>query len=116
REWGLELAQIAAVAKSSPWQLVGDLVAPGPMNTNVTVVGHSFGGMAAVLAGSVSGDIDLLAVNAASADLSLMFEPVLNEGIRDQLIAAGVDLNTPSGQARLADELATTIPVFDWVM
>ncbi len=116
RGWALDLVQAAAVATDMPWQLAGE-PQPAPIgNPQVALVGHSFGGMAAALAGAVSSDVDLVAMMAASAGLGDMFAPLLVDGLTAALIAAGIDVNTPAGAAILAEQVAQTVPVFAWVM
>ena len=115
-EWGMETMQVAKVAKTSPWVFSG-VTAPGVAPaTTVAVFGHSWGGMAAILGGAVSPDIDLLAVNATSADLTAMFEPLLAAGLADQLAAAGVDLSSSAGKAQLAALLQQTMGAFGWAL
>jgi pimeloyl-ACP methyl ester carboxylesterase len=112
REWALEIAQIASAAKAVPHAFAG-LTTGGP--AKVVAVGHSWGGMAASLAGSL-GALEVLAVNASSAELGAVFKPALRQAAAGQLLAAGVNLDTPAGQVaweRATDEL---VAAFRWAM
>jgi len=115
REWGFEVLQAVELAKSAPWELVG-ATSPGATSTSVAVIGHSFGGMAAVLAASLGTNIDELIVTATAGGFASVFGPVLTGGIADQLKAVGVDVTTATGAALLAQKAAEAIATYAWVL
>ncbi len=117
RQWALEISALASLGKSEPWTFAG-LDAPGtPPTTKVAVVGHSWGGIAAALAGSISPDIDAVAINAASAEFGAIFQPSLQAAVADVLTnSLGVDISTPAGKAQL-DKLTTNLTTsFRWAL
>lgn len=114
REWGLELSQLVAFARANAPRFAG-LPSTTTSATRVALVGHSWGGMAAVLAGSI-GNVDVVAVNAASAELGAVFAPSLRAATAAELTAAGVDLGTPAGMARLEAGTSERVAVFRWAM
>jgi pimeloyl-ACP methyl ester carboxylesterase len=112
RQWSLELVQIAAAAKASPRAFVG---LSGTGTAKVAAIGHSWGGMAASLAGSAR-PFDALVVNAASGELGAVFRPALGQAVAGQLLAAGVNLESAEGQAALAQGTEEVVAVFRWAM
>ena len=115
REWGLELVQAAAAAKSDAWAFAG-LTKPAGATTKVAMIGHSWGGMAAVLAGSVSTDLSAVITNATSGEFGAMFAPLLQGGVALQLAAAGVDVTTAAGQATLTAQTEQAVETYRWIL
>jgi hypothetical protein len=115
-EWGMEVMQVAKVANTASWSLVGAVAPATVPTTTVAVLGHSWGGMAATLASAVSTDIDMLAVNATSADLTAMFQPLLAAGVAEQLTAAGVNITVNPGKAQYEAMLKETVGAFGWAL
>lgn len=113
REWGLELAQVTAFARSNAFRFAG--LPSGVASTRVALVGHSWGGLAAALAGSL-GNVDVVALNAASAELGAVFAPSLGAATAAGLTAAGVDLSTPAGVAQLEQGTAERVAAFRWAL
>ena len=113
REWGLELAQVTAFSRGNAFRFAG--LSSGVTNARVALVGHSWGGMAAALAGSL-GNVDVVALNAASAELGAVFAPSLRAATAAGLTAAGVDLSTPAGMAELEQGTSERVAAFRWAM
>ncbi|MBI5510643.1 MAG: Ig-like domain-containing protein [Deltaproteobacteria bacterium] len=114
-EWGLEVSQAAEAIKTGSASFLGSSTQPATAPV-VAVVGHSWGGMAAVLAGAVSPDVNLVAVHATSADLTTMLQPVLAGGLAEQMIAAGLDITRDPGKALYDQKLSDTMVAFGWGM
>jgi hypothetical protein len=114
REWGLELVQAAGVAGSNPWAFAGVTAPSGGVST-VSLVGHSWGGIAAVLAGSTAG-VTTVVTSASGAGFGPMFAPLLEAGIAAKLTAAGVDITSAQGAAMLSASLATAVSTYAWVL
>ncbi len=114
REWGLELVQISTLAKSNPRSLAG--LTGGTTASRVALLGHSFGGMAAALAGSAGAPVDSLVVNAASAELGAVFTPSITAQTQAQLAAAGVDTSVEPGKTLLAQSVAQAVAAFRWAI
>lgn len=114
REWGLELVQAAGAAGSNPWAFAG-VTAPEGGTSTVSLIGHSWGGIAAVLAGSTA-NVASVATNASGAGYGAMFEPLLKAGIAAKLTAAGVDVTSAAGQAMLNASLLTAKTTYAWVL
>ncbi|MEK7705863.1 MAG: alpha/beta fold hydrolase, partial [Myxococcota bacterium] len=82
REWGLEVAQVANLVKAEPWLFVGAADPGTEVVTRVGVVGHSWGGMAATLAGPVmASSVDAMVLSAAPSDLGAIFSPLLQAAV-----------------------------------
>lgn len=113
REWGLELAQVAALARGRAYAFAG--LPGGAPSARVALVGHSWGGMGAALAGSL-GNVDAVALNAASAELGAVFAPALREAAAARLRAAGVDPLSLQGRALLERATAESVAAFRWAM
>ncbi len=108
RQWALELAQVIVRVQPSPAALAGQLQAP--VNTQVALVGHSWGGVAATLAGGLVGPyLAALAVNATPADLGAVFAPLVTAST-----AAGLPSGTPAGEVALAAQ--TGVTAFGWAL
>ena len=116
RQWGLEVAQVATAAAAEPWTLSGEAEPATPAGAAVSVVGHSFGGIAALMAGQVSDAVETVAVTATSGSLGAAFSPLLEQAIRDALDAAGLDPNGTLGMAVLAEQLAQAVNAFTWAL
>ena len=116
RQWGLEIVQTAELAKADIRAFAvpapsGDAVSPA-----VGVVGHSWGGMASVLAASVSSNIDVMVVSAASADMGAIFTPVLAPSIRQSVIDSGIPPSTPGFDAIVEREVQTVVQIYVWAL
>jgi hypothetical protein len=113
REWALELAQVTAFARGNAYRFAG--LPMGVSDVKIALVGHSWGGMAAALGGSL-GNVDVVALNAASAELGAVFEPALRAATAAELSAAGVDPSSSTGQAMLTQGTGERVAAFRWVM
>jgi pimeloyl-ACP methyl ester carboxylesterase len=117
QEWGFELMQAAAVAKVDARQFAAMAPAGAAVPVDrLSFVGHSWGGMAAIIAGAYSGDAETVAVTATSGDMLGIFTPVLQAGIAEQLIAAGMSPTSSEFQAELASQTQEVANIFQWVL
>ncbi len=113
REWALELSQVTALSRTQAWRFAG--LATGAASAKVGLVGHSWGGMAAALAGSLD-HVDAVALDAASAELGAVLAPGLRAATAQSLTAAGVDVSTATGKALLDAKTAEAVATFRWVL
>ncbi|MBI5546992.1 MAG: Ig-like domain-containing protein [Deltaproteobacteria bacterium] len=114
REWALELSQIVAAAKASPYKFVG--LSSGAAATKVAVVGHSWGGMAVSLGSHLFTGANAVAVHAASAELGAVFAPGVRQSIAAQLAAAGVNTSAEPGLTMLNLKTAESVAAFRWAL
>ena len=114
REWALELVQATGAAATNPWAFAG-VTAPAGGTSTVSLVGHSWGGIAAVLAGYTA-PVATVATNVASGDYGAMFQPLLTAGIAAQLQASGLDPASAAYQQALAINVATAVSTYSWVL
>ncbi len=115
RQWGLELVQAIDVAQTDARVYAGaDTSTPAP-STGVALYGHSWGGIAAALAGSVS-EVDAVALSAASGDMTGIFTPLLQAGIAARLQAAGLSPGSPEFNAQLTSATQETAGIYQWAL
>lgn len=108
REWGLELGQVANRVTTTPWVFAGQ-AAPGgtPTPPRVVMTGHSWGGIATLLAAPNVDGLDAVAVNATAGNLGAAFAP---------LVQAGVAASMPGASAaEIAAASQDAIGQFAWV-
>ncbi|MFC1610989.1 Ig-like domain-containing protein [Myxococcota bacterium] len=89
REWGLEVLQTTELARNAPEELVGQTA--NTTMTEVSLVGHSWGGIPALLAAPLGQRVDAVAVSATSGGLGAVFAPLVIESIAAQMPDATAD-------------------------
>jgi hypothetical protein len=117
KEWGLEIVQAAAVA-ATDGRVFSEMAPDGDAEPvgHISFVGHSWGGIAAVLAGAYSEHVETVAVSAASGDMLGIFTPLLQAGIAQRLIAAGLTPGTPAFDAELLSQTQEAANIYQWVL
>jgi hypothetical protein len=89
--------------------------APTGGTSTVSLIGHSWGGIAAVLAGSTAG-VANVTTSATGANYAAMFAPLLTAGIKAKLAAAGIDVTSATGAAMLTASVETAVSTYAWVL
>jgi hypothetical protein len=108
RQWSLELAQVVEKIRTQPSTFAGQLASP--VTTTVALAGHSWGGIAATLAGGLVGShAKAVAVSATPGGLGAVFAPLVLEST-----AAGLPNGSPPDEVALAAQ--TGITAFGWAL
>jgi pimeloyl-ACP methyl ester carboxylesterase len=116
RQWGLEIVQTVELAKTDVRLFAETSPSGDAPDTTVGILGHSWGGMAALLAGRVTSNYDVMAVTGASGDMGAIFTPLLRAGVIENLAAEGITDSTDGYAAILEREVQTVAQIYTWAL
>ncbi len=114
REWALELAQVAELAKTNPMALLDPSIASSAP-ASVVLVGHSFGGVAGALAAPFA-KFDGVVLNSASGGMAVMLEPTLRGLVEQQVRQGSTEPLSAAQQAMLEATVGKMLPLFAWAL
>ncbi|MBI5507153.1 MAG: alpha/beta fold hydrolase [Deltaproteobacteria bacterium] len=107
REWALELVQVVEAVKAEPWVLTGQTFQAA--TPQIGVLGHSWGGIPAVLAAPLADKVSALVLSATPAGFANVFAPLIS-----QSAAATLPIGATSDEVAMA--AAEGIMVFGWAL
>jgi hypothetical protein len=116
RQWGLEIVQTVELAKTDVREFAEASPTGDAPETTVGILGHSWGGMAAVLAGRATSNYDVMAITGASGDMGAIFTPLLQAGIIENLAAEGITSETTGYAEILEQEVQTVAQIYTWAL
>lgn len=112
--WAFEVAHAVDVAFTDPLALVG--TSDTTQAALVGVVGHSWGGVAASLAGVITPNLGALATTVTPGNLGQAFGPLIGAEALAALTGAGIDPDSDLGQSILNSEVKAAVDAFTWVL
>ncbi len=115
-QWAIDMAQVAELASVHSLLFAGIAEPATPPTPDIVFVGHSLGGIAALLGATLTDTVRAVATNATSGEWGTMLEPALRARIAAQVEAGGLPRGAPNFNSVVAGLVAENLPVLRWIL